>query len=443
MLLKRFYDVKLAQASYLIGCQATGEALVVDANRDVEQYMRSAVAEGVRIAHVTETHIHADFVTGSRELAHRTGAALYLSGEGGVDWSYAYAPEAGATLLRDGDTFRAGHVVVRAMHTPGHTPEHICFLVTDSAGADRPMGILSGDFVFVGDVGRPDLLERAAKQAGTMQTAARTLFKSLEKFRALPDYLQLWPGHGAGSACGKGLGAVPQSTVGYEKMFNWALAVGSEDEFVPMVLAGQPEPPPYFAHMKRINKEGPTLLGELPRPRRLAAEQLATLLGARESASPPVALVIDIRPAAESARGAVPGTFSIPHNKSFTSWAGWLLPYDRDLYLIVGDAGDDAIDEAVRDLAMIGLDRVAGYFGADSIRAWASAGRPLDIVREIAVSELASMLERGAVTELDVRAADEWESGHLPGVANIPLGYLTERLDEVPRGSPLVTQCQG
>ena len=243
MFFRRFYDDQLAQASYLVGCQATGQALVVDPNRHIEPYLRAAEAEGLRVTHVSETHIHADFVSGARELARRAGATLLLSDTGGADWRYRYAAEDGATLLADGDRFLVGRVEVKALHTPGHTPEHLTFLVTDTTVAGEPMGALTGDFIFVGDVGRPDLLERAARVAGTMETSARQLFQSLQRFAALPDYVQLWPGHGAGSACGKSLGAVPQSTLGYEKRFNWAFAVEDEDEFVRAVLAGQPDPP--------------------------------------------------------------------------------------------------------------------------------------------------------------------------------------------------------
>ena len=247
MILKHFYEEKLAQASYLIGCVSTGEALVGDPNRDVEQYIKAAETEGLRITHVTETHIHADFVSGSRELAARTGATLYLSDEGDENWKYAFAEEAGAVLLRDGDTLMVGNIRIEVLHTPGHTPEHLIFLVTDTAEADKPMGAITGDFVFVGDVGRPDLLEKAAGVEGSTDAAARTLFRSLEKFKEQPDYLQVWPGHGAGSACGKRLSSVPQSTVGYERMFNWAFSIEDEDEFVRTVLAEQPEPPKYFA----------------------------------------------------------------------------------------------------------------------------------------------------------------------------------------------------
>ncbi|MGH7658367.1 MAG: MBL fold metallo-hydrolase, partial [Gemmatimonadales bacterium] len=225
MILKRIYDDNLAQASYLIGCAATKEAIVVDPNRDVGRYLDLARRENVRVTHVTETHIHADFLSGSRELACEAGAKLFLSAEGGEDWQYGFASEAGATLLRDGDVIEVGNIRLQAVHTPGHTPEHLTFLVTDTAAATEPIGALTGDFLFVGDVGRPDLLERAARVEGTMEAAARTLFQSLQAFRSQPEFLQVWPAHGAGSACGKSMSAVPHSTVGYEVRFNWAFGV--------------------------------------------------------------------------------------------------------------------------------------------------------------------------------------------------------------------------
>ncbi|HEX6536470.1 MAG TPA: MBL fold metallo-hydrolase [Gemmatimonadaceae bacterium] len=436
MFFQRFYDTKLAQASYLIGCQRTGEAAVVDPNRDVQQYIDAASAEGLRITHVTETHIHADFVSGARELAHRAGAELLLSGEGGPDWSYAYAAQARARLVRDGDRFMVGNIAIDVMHTPGHTPEHISFLVTDTPAGAGPWGILTGDFVFVGDVGRPDLLERAAGQAGTMEASARTLFRSLERFRALPDHLQVWPGHGAGSACGKALGAIPSSTVGYEKLGNWGVGTTDEAEFVRMVLAGQPEPPRYFAQMKRINKEGPRVLGGFSPPARPSASSLDALLRKGE-------VVVDTRAAADFAAGHVPGTLNIPLNEGFTTWAGWLLPYDRDVYLLVEDAHcAHCVETAVRDLAMIGLDRVGGVFGADALAAWPAAGRELATVAQRTPAEVAAMLARGEAAVVDVRGRTEWEAGHLPGVPNIPVGYLAERLGELPTGRPLVVHCQ-
>jgi hydroxyacylglutathione hydrolase len=433
MILKRVYDEKLAQASYLIGCAATGEALVVDANRDVEAYIRLAEAEGVRIAHVTETHIHADYVSGSRELALRTGAQLYLSGEGGEEWKYSFAEDAGAIMLRDGDGFDVGNVRIDAVHTPGHTPEHLSFLVTDGAAADRPIGILTGDFVFVGDVGRPDLLERAAKFEGTMVEGARSLFRSLREFRDYPDFLQVWPGHGAGSACGKSIGSVPTSTVGYERLFNWGLAIDDEESFVTAVLEGQPEAPKYFAEMKRINKEGPAILGGFRRPQRLPDSRIAQVLDGG-------GIVVDTRPAADYAGGHIPGTLNIPLDRSFNTWAGWLLPYDRDFHLIVNDRCSHCVDEAVRDLAMVGLDRIAGYFGTEAVEVWATRGRSLATIPQIDVDEVARRLDD--FTVIDVRGRSEWESRHIPGATNIPLGHLEDHLDEIPRDRPVAVHCE-
>jgi hydroxyacylglutathione hydrolase len=437
MLLLRFYDDGLAQASYLIGCQATGEAIVVDPNRDVERYIAAAEAEGLRIAHVTETHIHADFVSGSRELAQRTGARLYLSGAGGPDWRYAYAEQAGAIPLQDGTTFRVGNVTIETLHTPGHTPEHVAFLVTDTLTASAPLGVLSGDFVFVGDVGRPDLLERAANYRGTMETGARQLFRSLQRFKQFPDYLQIWPGHGAGSACGKALGAMPQSTIGYERLANWAFRIADEAAFVASVLEGQPDPPRYFAEMKRINQEGPRILGGLGHPRRIPAARIGDLLADG-------ALVVDTRTAADYAGAHIPGTINIPLNRAFTGWAGWLVPYDREFYLLIDHAREEAVETAVHDLAMIGLDRLAGYLECDDemLAAWRAAGGTLSATTQRSVHQVRELLRAGDVTVVDVRERHEWESGHLPGVVNIPLGRLTERLAELPGDGTIVLQCQ-
>jgi hydroxyacylglutathione hydrolase len=433
MILKRFYDDKLAQASYLVGCSATGQALVVDPSRDAAPYLAAAAAEGLRVAYVTDTHVHADYVSGARELARAAGATLLLSGEGDPAWGYTYAAADGATVLRDGDHVQIGNVRVDVLHTPGHTPEHLTFLVTDGAAADRPMGALTGDFVFVGDVGRPDLLEKAVRVAGSADTAARDMFRSLQRFRRLPDYLQLWPGHGAGSACGKALGAVPQTTLGYEKLFNRAFQIRDEDAFVEMILAGQPEPPRYFAQVKRINRDGPPVLGGFPRPARLGDDRLREVLAAGAS-------VVDTRTTAEFGAGHVPGTLNVPLNRAFNTWAGWLLPYDAEFYLVVDDR---RVDEAVRDLAFIGLEHVAGTFAPGAVEAWAAGGGALDTIPTTTPQELSRRIDRGEVNVLDVRGHAEWEEGHLPGVPNVPVGYLAERLAEIPTDRPLVVQCQG
>jgi hydroxyacylglutathione hydrolase len=435
--LRRFYEEHLAQASYLIGCQASGEAVVVDANRDAEQYIAAAAAEGLRITHVTETHIHADYVSGSRELADRTQATLLLSGAGGDEWQYAFAKSAGARLVGDGTQFTVGAVRFDVLHTPGHTPEHLTFLVTDTAVADRPLAAITGDFVFVGDVGRPDLLERAAHVAGTMTSSARDLFRSLQRFKQLPDYLQLWPGHGAGSACGKALGAMPQSTLGYERLFNWGLAETDEQRFVATVLDGQPEPPRYFAAMKRINREGPLVLGGLPHPERLGAARLRAALEAG-------AIVIDTRHAADFAAGHVPGTINIPLNRSFATWAGSLLPLDQPCHLLVDE--DDApmlAARAARALVLIGFDHIGGYFGAEAIEEWHAAGGAIETVPSLTASEVQSRIAAGTLTVIDVRNDHEWHAGHLHGAQWIPLATLPQRLDRLEENGPVVLHCQG
>lgn len=432
MIVKRLYEPAIAQASYLIGCGATGEALVIDPNRDVDQYIQAAAREGLRVAHVTETHIHADFLSGSRELASTTGAKLYLSDEGDADWKYQFASE--GSLIRHGDRITVGNIHVDAVATPGHTPEHLAFLVTDTAAADMPIAAATGDFIFVGDVGRPDLLERAARVMGTMEQGARTLWRSLQAFNGTQEeWLQIWPGHGAGSACGKGISAVPYSTLGYERRFNWAFKVADEDAFVAKVLAGQPEPPAYFATMKRMNKMGPARLGGFRRPLQMDATALPGLVKSG-------AMVVDTRDAREFASGHLPGTLNLPLNASFVTWAGWLLPYTDDLYFIVDGLDDDGLVQMVRQLALIGLDRVAGVFQRQAVER--ADGATLGRVAQTAPDALARRLDAGDITLIDVRSASEWQAAHLTGATHIPLGYLAERLGEVPANRPVVVQCQ-
>ena len=435
MILKRFYDENLAQASYLVGCSATGEAIIIDPNRSIEQYIDAARAESLRVTHVTETHIHADFVSGLRELCAATGAQGYVSAEGGPGWEYAFASEQGITALRDGDMLSVGNIRFDVAHTPGHTPEHLTFIATDTAGADRPMGAFTGDFIFAGDVGRPDLLERAAGVSGSMDRAARQLFASLQKFRAHADYLQLWPGHGAGSACGKALGAVPQTTLGYERLFNWAFAETDENAFVAAVLEGQPEPPRYFAHMKRINRDGPPLRGGVP----AALDGAAVIEKIRQGA-----VVVDVRPWAEYAREHVRGTINIPLTKSFATWSGTLLPYDRDVFVIAADQPASA--RAAGALGIIGIDRVAGTFTADAIGAARNAGLTAE-ARETDAQGLQAGLESADTIVLDVRNAQEWRDGHVPAgragrVMHIPLASLEERIGEIPPGKEVLVHCK-
>jgi hydroxyacylglutathione hydrolase len=430
--LRYLYNQKLAHASYLVGCQVTGEAIAVDPGRDIEPYLQEVETQGMQIVAVTETHIHADFLSGARELAERTQARLYLSDEGDENWKYQYLAGYDYVLLKDGDIFKIGNIRFEVMHSPGHTPEHISFLVTDTVGADKPIGIFTGDFVFVGDVGRPDLLEKAANIAGTAEIGARQMFHSLQRFKELPDYLQVWPAHGAGSACGKALGAIPSSTVGYEKMFNIALSFTDEDQFVKTLIEGQPEPPRYFAMMKRLNKEGPRVLHGLPQPEHLPFNRLKALLA--EGAA-----VIDTRSATAFAVSHIPGTINIPYDNDFANWAGWLLDYDTPFYLV---ADWHLINDIVSDLIYIGLDNIAGYFELSALDTWTQASLGLQSYEVKTPAQVAQQILRNEITVVDVRNAEEWNGGHLPQAKHIMLGYLPERAAEISAEKPVVVQCQ-
>lgn len=431
MLFRRIYNDRLAQAAYLIACQRSKEAIVIDPLRDPAPYLAVAEQEGVRIAMVSETHIHADFLSGAASLAAAAGAELLLSGEGTGVAGYDRSAFPNARWLRDGDHIDVGDVRLDVLHTPGHTPEHLSFLVTDRATTDSPLGLLSGDFLFVGDVGRPDLLERAAGLAGTMNEAAHLLYEALRRLDALPDHLQLWPGHGAGSACGKSLGAVPQSTLGYERIANWALRPQEESEFIARVLEGQPEPPAYFARMKRLNAVGAPALTP-----RAAMSDAALRDAVRDGA-----LVVDVRPAASFAAGHLAGSINVPLGKSFLTWAGSVLPLDWDLVLLAEPHGRDAATSAARELSLIGLDRVLGVIAPANIAELGGKVVTLGCVPASAIGSSAA----GDQVVLDVRNRSEWNDGHIPGAVHIPLAELVARVHELRAhaGRPIAVHCQG
>ena len=440
MLFRQIWDPKLAQYAYLIGCQATGEAIVVDPERDIDQYLELAEKEGVEIVAVVDTHIHADYLTGMREFAER-GVHVYASDEGDADWKYEWliGSDYKYTLLKNGDEFKIGNIKLKAIHNPGHTPEHLSYLVTDlGGGADKPIGYCTGDFVFVGDLGRPDLLESAAGMEGVMEPSARTLYNSVQEFLELDDFVQIWPAHGAGSACGKALGAVPSSTVGYEREFNAAIdaAKRGEDAFVESILEGQPEPPMYFARMKRDNKLGPKVLGTVPKPKHLFQEDLKALAGNTEVA------VLDTRldRSAFMARH-LPGSMYAGFNKSFNTAAGSIIEEDMPIYLIIEE---EHVDEAVRDLIRVGLDNVVGYATPETLEAYADHGGEIASILEIAIEEVPATLE--AIDDaivLDVRNASEHQPAHIPDSANIAYTRLWVRRDEVPAGTKLIHCVSG
>lgn len=431
MLLRYFYDEKLAHASYMVGCQKAGEAVIVDPMRNVEPYIELAKKENMKIVGSLETHIHADFVTGSRELADRFDATMYISDEGDENWKYQNLEGISHKLLKDGNQFKIGNLLFETMHTPGHTPESISFLLTDRGGkADKAMGIFTGDFVFVGDVGRPDLLEKAAGIAGTADVGAKAMYKSIERFKALPDYLQVWPAHGAGSACGKALGAVPSSTVGYEKQFNWAMQYDNEADFIKDLLDGQPEPPYYFAVMKSVNKIGIKLIKNLPEVKVIESyKQLQTLIAEGNQ-------VIDTRPSDVYAKGFISGTVNIPFNNSFTNWSGWIVEYKEPLYLL---AKPEQMKDILIALRSIGIDYVLGYADVDSVMEQAEK---LDSYENVTPLEAKEILEKENAELIDVRNLTEFNEGHIEGAKHIMVGTLKNRLSEVPADKKVILQCQ-
>jgi hydroxyacylglutathione hydrolase len=442
MLLRTVYDDTLAQAAYLIGCQKTGEAILFDPERDIDRYLALASREGLRITAIAETHIHADFLSGARELAEREGARVYVSGEGRPDWTYQWLDKrsSGGSYphqeLRDGDTFRVGSIEFRVLHTPGHTPEHISFCVTDGgSGASEPMGIITGDFVFVGDLGRPDLLETAAGLKGAAEPAARAELQSVtEKLLPLPDYLQVWPGHGAGSACGKALGAVPQTTVGYERRFNPAIgAAKTERGFIDFILAGQPEPPIYFARMKRDNKNGPRVLGELPRPQEIPPAEFAAL-DARQAA------VIDTRPWEAFRSGHLDGALFAPVDAMFPNVVGSYVPEDERIFLVC-DPGK--VEPSVRLLVRIGLDRIAGWLSPAGFAQAATGGARIVTTAETDAAGARERLGSPATFVLDVRRADEFAGGHITGATHVAYPRLPAHLELIPKGKQLLVNCRG
>lgn len=437
MLLRQIFDPALAQYSYLVGCPRSGEALIIDPERDIDRYRDLVRENGLRITAVAETHIHADFVSGAAEFAADPEVRLYLSGEGGPDWTYRWpAGRPGAAYLRHGDYFEVGGIRVEAVHSPGHTPEHLSFLITDrGAGADLPVALATGDFLFVGDVGRPDLLESAAGLVGLMESSARALGESLRaRLSGLEDWIQILPGHGAGSVCGKSLGAVPTTTLGYERRYNAPLrrAQSDPDGFVTEILSGQPDPPLYFARMKKVNRDGIAVTGGPPRPERLVASEFVR----RAKASN--ARILDGRSDREAfAAGHIPGSIHAPLRSPFYSaGAGSYIEPENEILLVLDSA--DEVEDAARQLYRIGLDRVTGWITSED----AAAG-DLFTARQERIDfpnfHPDEATETGVI--LDVRTTGEFARGHLDGALSIPYTRLAARIGEIPKGLPIFVHC--
>lgn len=432
MLLERIYDEDLAQASYFIGCQAKGEAIVIDPRRDIDVYLDLAVKNGMRIVAVTETHIHADYLSGTRELAARTGARMYVSDEGGPDWTYGPDFDS-AVRMKHGHRIRLGNITVEASHTPGHTPEHLSFLITDGAQASEPGFMLTGDFVFVGDLGRPDLLDEAAGFVDTRFRGARDLFVSLrDRFLTLPDYVQVLPAHGSGSACGKALGAIPASTVGYERNFSWwsqYLKNDDEQGFVDELLSGQPDAHAYFGRMKIENKIGPAVIGDMPELVEYTANELRSALDADS------VIFVDTRHNSKVHEGTVERSLNIPGVAKAASYGAWVYDpqiEDRPLVLLAG-----SLEEAqqMRDhLMRVGIDTVRGYI---------TSLDGLELVKPKLVQPEALDGFDGVML-LDVRNRTEYAEGHLPDAKQLSGGRVLWNLDLLPEpeAGTIVTYCQ-
>ena len=428
MFIERIYDDDLAHASWLIGCQSTKEALLIDPARDICRYLQIAHSHGLKISAVAETHIHADFLSGAAEFASAMNTTCYLSACGDSDWQYQWPVNSGTDVcfLNDGDTFNIGSVKVSVMHTPGHTPEHICFVVYDKDSED-PVGIATGDFVFVGDLGRPDLLETAIGIEGAMERSAEHLHQSCQRFLAMDDYLQVWPAHGAGSACGKSLGAIPQSTVGYEKRTSPPLQlVGDTASFVEFMLEDQPEPPLYFARMKRMNRDGIPLLGGLPAPKQIHDPiELVSFVSTKT--------VIDSRPWRDVQAGHLPNTIWSPANENFHRYAGSFVDDNEEIVFIVSE---DQLDRAIRNAIRIGLDNIVAWATPSVIEEVAS----LETMPEINADELVA---RSDTHVLDVRRSSEYSRGAIDGAINCTHTRLLDRLDEIDTSKKWVVNCHG
>ncbi|WP_139004025.1 MBL fold metallo-hydrolase [Arthrobacter crystallopoietes] len=427
MLLERIYDEDLAQAGYFIGCQRKGEAVVVDARRDIDVYLDLAKANGMKIVAVTETHIHADYLSGTRELAAATGADIYVSGEGGTDWQYGFD----AKRLIDGDAISIGNITVQAVHTPGHTPEHLSFLVTDGAFSDQPGYLLSGDFVFAGDLGRPDLLDEAAGGIDTRFEGAKQLFASLRtKFLTLPDHVQVYPGHGSGSACGKALGAIPSTTVGYERLYSWwgkHLEANDEQGFIDELLDGQPDAHAYFGRMKRQNRLGPEIMGDRTPLPELDNQTIAADLDADKIT------FVDTRPNAQVHEGTVPGALNIPAGNKAASFGAWAYDPETDDRPLVLLAPDQYAARTMWDhLVRVGIDNVAGYTTNLD-------GLPTTVPALLQPEELDGF---DAALVLDVRNKTEHAAGHIPGSEQLSAGRVLWNRDKLPAEGTIVTYCQ-
>jgi glyoxylase-like metal-dependent hydrolase (beta-lactamase superfamily II)/rhodanese-related sulfurtransferase len=424
MYFKQFYLGCLAHASYLIGSE--GEAAVVDPQRDVDEYIAEAEANGLKIKYVIETHLHADFVSGHQELAARTGAEIVF----GKKAEAAFPHRA----VSDGEEIKLGNVVLRISETPGHTPEGICVLITDTEVSNQPQKILTGDTLFIGDVGRPDL---AGGKGYTPQMMAEMMYDSLHgKILKLPDDVEVYPAHGAGSMCGRNMSKETSSTIGEQRKFNYALKPMTKEQFVSMMTVDLPEAPAYFPRDAEINRAGARGLSELTPPKALSPQEVSEL---REAGH----VLLDVRSAAEFGDGHVPGSVNIGLGGQFAMWAGSLIPLQASI-VVVADTHAQ-VDESVVRLARVGIENVKGYLDG-GVTNWRNAGFPLDAIPQVSVDQLKQKLATGEELQVvDVRRPAEYGNGHVPRALNAPLATLDRTATELPfaKDKPTAVICAG
>jgi glyoxylase-like metal-dependent hydrolase (beta-lactamase superfamily II)/rhodanese-related sulfurtransferase len=418
---EQFFLGCLAHASYLVGSE--GVAAVIDPQRDVDIYIDAAREKGLKIQHIIETHLHADFVSGHHELAKRTGARIYLGESAGAAFPH--------TAVKDGDSIRFGKCRFDFIETPGHTVESVCIAMTDLAEPSRPKAVFTGDTLFVGDVGRPDL-----SGDRTPQELARLLYQSLnEKLLKLPDETEIFPAHGAGSLCGRQMGSERSSTIGKERRTNYALQARSCEEFIHLLTDSLPPRPEYFGREVELNRQGAAAIAELPPPVPVRAPEVFRLQSEG-------AIVLDTRPAMEFAVAHVPGSLHIALSGQYASWAARILGLDKRIILVGEDA--DHLRESQLRLARVGIENVQAYL-EDGLTGWIKGGYELEYIPQITVQEFAELLEQEGdrIAVLDVREPGEVEAGAMANSIRIPLGQLAARTTELDRQKLLVVHCKG
>ncbi len=417
MLLKHFFLGKIAYSSYLLAGKAS--CAIIDPQRDVDLYIHQARELGVTITHILQTHLHADFISGHMDLAQRTGASIYAPGAAQCEFDHVPVAE--------GDTIEIEDMLLQVIETPGHTPEHVCYTVTDRARGDTPIGVFVGDVLFVGDVGRPDLFpNRATELAGR-------LYHSLhDKLLKLPDYCEVYPAHGAGSLCGRSIGAKWLTTIGYERRYNTALQLGKAD-FVHSLTTDMPPAPDHFKRCSDINRAGPTLLVDLPDLEGLSPAQF------QQRMDDPNVVVVDVRSYIAFAGLHIPGAWHLDLSGNFPTFAGWVLPVDKEILLVA----DDHADAVAANLwaRRVGVDHIVGYLHG-GMAAWVTSGRPTDSVRLISAEELHHRVTGTTnLVLVDVRAPLEFQDSHIDGAVNIPAPDLRTRHTELDPDKPTVVMC--